>query len=63
MIPLEKTFKLESEDIITDDLITRIKKKNFSRFPILDKDKIKGFAKTKTLLKMHLNIESKVSSI
>lgn len=57
MVPYERIFKLLDKEIISDDLITRIRNKNFSRIAIMNEQgKVRGFIKTKTLVKLHLQI-------
>ena len=54
MVPMDKTFKLNINDIITDALIERIKKKNYSKIPIFNSDNIcLGLLTTKSLITMH----------
>lgn len=63
MVPFERGFKLKEEDVVSEELITNIKNKNFSRIAIMTKEnKVRGFLKTKTLLKLYENIGKSFSS-
>lgn len=69
MVPLNRTFRLNEDDTIDQEMINNINKKNFSKIPIFSHDlKCKGFLKTKKLTKLssmigqslkNLNISSK----
>ncbi len=54
MIKYDKTFKLFTTDLITEKLMDRIHKKNYSKIPIFNKDNsCLGFITTKSLVFMH----------
>lgn len=57
MVPLNRVFKLNEEDVISEELLNRIHDKNFSRIVIFSADnKCKGFLKTKRLIRIHKHI-------
>ena len=64
MVQIDKCFRLNKNTIITDTLMERIVKKNYSRIPIFDKDnKCLGFVKTKSLVTMYKNKNQNISSL
>lgn len=64
MVPMEKCFRLSTNNVITDVLMERIMKKNYSTVPIFNKDnKCLGFVKTKSLVTMYKKNNQNISSL
>lgn len=64
MVPLNRAYKLNEEEVINEELLNKIYDKNFSRIAIFSQDnKCKGFLKTKRLIKIYKNIGQKVKSL
>lgn len=64
MVPLNRAYKLNEEEVINEELLNKIYDKNFSRIAIFSQDnKCKGFLKTKRLIKIYKNIGQKVKTL